>query len=472
MHVTVGAPERAASAGRYAVIAPIASGGMATIHLGRMLGAGGFSRHVAIKRLHPHFASDPDFVSMLLDEGRMAARIAHPNVVATLDVVRTPDDLFLVMEYVEGVSLAFVLRALRATGGSIPTPIAIAIAVGTLHGLHAAHEARDSEGAPLDLVHRDVSPQNVLLAADGVPRVADFGIAKAAGRTHFTRDGEIKGKVPYMAPEQLRAGELDRRVDIWAAGVVLYEMLAGARPFRGEGNQMIGEILYGKVPSITDERPDAPVELEAVLRRALARFPEGRFATAREMAQELERALRPASASEVGTWIEQLARAELQARTELVGDLERRATECIILETGPGQPPSATSRTMVERRVRSLRTMSAALGALVAILLAVLLVPLALRRESTPSVAAPTFAPEPAPPPSASIRTVTGEPDPLPTPTPSLVANAPIAPRPAKRTAPSPSRAPHRSPKSARPGDERCYSLDAEGIWHIRPECL
>src|SRR5262245_60206940 len=169
--------------GRYALHDAIASGGMATVHLGKLLGAVGFARTVAIKRLHAQFAKDPDFVAMFLDEARIAGRIRHPNVVPILDFVQDDGELLLVMEYVHGESLARLARSWRtSTGQGVPVPIALSIMSAALYGLHAAHEATDERGAPLDIVHRDVSPQNILVSHDGVARVVDFGVAKAAGR--------------------------------------------------------------------------------------------------------------------------------------------------------------------------------------------------------------------------------------------------------------------------------------------------
>src|SRR5688572_18113877 len=179
----------------------IAAGGMATVHLGRLLGSAGFARTVAIKRLHPALAKDEDFVTMLLDEARLASRIRHPHVVPTLDVIAENDEVLLVMEYVQGESLSRLMRAVRPA--PVPLPIAIAVGIQMLHGLHAAHEAKTEQGQNLHLVHRDVSPQNVLVGIDGIARVLDFGVAKAAHRAQTTREGQIKGKLSYMAPEQL-----------------------------------------------------------------------------------------------------------------------------------------------------------------------------------------------------------------------------------------------------------------------------
>jgi serine/threonine-protein kinase len=232
--------------GRYVLHGEIASGGMATVHFGRLVGPAGFARPVAIKRLRPQFASDPEFVKMFLDEARLAARIAHPNVVPTLDVVDADDEVFLVMEYVQGVTLAQLARAAKRCGLPIPPSIAVAIVVGILQGLHAAHVARDDLGERLDLVHRDVSPQNALVGADGVTRLLDFGIAKASGRLQTTRDGQLKGKLSYMAPEQVRNEPTTPRTDIYAASVVLWELLTGQRLFYADSE--VGTITKYTAP--------------------------------------------------------------------------------------------------------------------------------------------------------------------------------------------------------------------------------
>ncbi|MCW5833916.1 MAG: serine/threonine protein kinase, partial [Labilithrix sp.] len=188
---------------RYTILGTIASGGMARVYLGRMTGSAGFSRPVAIKRLHPELAVQRDFVAMLVDEARLAAHIRHTNVVDTLDLVVSDGAFSLVLEYVEGESLSALIREARARGETVPSPIALAVLYGVLRGLEAAHEARNEEGQPLGIVHRDVSPQNILVGIDGIPRIIDFGVAKALGRILVTRPGEVRGKFSYMAPEQL-----------------------------------------------------------------------------------------------------------------------------------------------------------------------------------------------------------------------------------------------------------------------------
>ncbi len=309
--------------GRYAVYEKIASGGMASVHLGRLLGPVGFSRTVAIKRMHPQFTGDPAFVSMFLDEARLAARIRHPNVVSTLDVVASNGELFLVLDYVQGETLAALGRRVAARDERTPVPIAIAILSGVLHGLHAAHEAKNEQGDPLGIVHRDVSPQNVMVGIDGVPRVLDFGVAKAAGRLQTTHAGTLKGKLSYMPQEQLLGEKVTRRCDIYAASVVLWETLAGRRLFAGDSE---GAILHAvmnlKVPAPSSQRGDVPPELDAIVLRGLARDPRERFATAREMATALEAAVPVAIGPAVGAWVDGIAGDALSEQTERVARIE------------------------------------------------------------------------------------------------------------------------------------------------------
>ncbi|WP_437693142.1 serine/threonine-protein kinase [Sorangium sp. So ce176] len=321
---------------RYTLHGVIASGGMASVHFGRLVGAHGFARTVAIKRLHPQFARDPEFSSMLLDEARLAVRIRHPNVVTTLDSVQADGELFLVMEYIAGESLSSLLREVSARGGRVPHPVVSAIVAGALAGLHAAHEATAEDGAPLQIVHRDVSPQNILVGDDGIARVLDFGIARAAVRSQVSRVGQLKGKLSYMAPEQLRGAPLTRRADIYAASVVLWEALTGRRLFSGECDaEIYGRILEGVVqpPSAFG---DVPRELDEVVLRGLQRDPERRYATALEMAAALEEALPPASPRAVGAWVETTAGPLLEARAKSLGEIETSQRSAV-----PAPPPSS-----------------------------------------------------------------------------------------------------------------------------------
>ena len=312
--------------GRYALYREIASGGMATVHLGRLLGPVGFSRPVAIKRLHPQFAKDEAARAMFIDEARLASRVRHPNVVPTLDVVAADDQLLLVMEYVDGESLARVARRTRAAGVKMPLPITLAIMSNVLRGLDAAHEATSEAGEPLEIVHRDVSPQNVLVGSDGIARVLDFGIARAAVRLEATGEGVIKGKLAYMAPEQLAGHAVTRRADIYAASVILWELLTGKRLFPPDdaGNEMYVKLLLkGEIEPPQMHAPEIGEALDRITRKGLARDPAQRFATAREMAGALEAAGPRAHAAEIGEWLEEIAKDTLASRRELLAAFER-----------------------------------------------------------------------------------------------------------------------------------------------------
>ena len=309
--------------GRYALYGKIASGGMATVHLGRLLGPVGFSRTVAIKRMHPHFTEDPEFVSMFLDEARLAARIRHPNVVPTLDVVATERELFLVMDYVQGETLARLSRLLKAQGKTIPLPIVGAVFSGVLHGLHAAHEAKNERGEPLGMVHRDVSPQNVIVGTDGVARVLDFGVAKAAGRVQSTRAGQIKGKIAYMAPEQVRGKPATRQTDVYAVAVVLWEALTGKRLFQDDNDAaLMQRVLDGDVPPPSSLVAEVPAAFDALVLRGLDREPSRRFATAREMAAAIESLAPLAIPVQVGEWVDVTAGPAIASQAARVAEIE------------------------------------------------------------------------------------------------------------------------------------------------------
>jgi len=302
---------------------------MATVHLGRDAHT---SQPVAIKRLHPQFASDPEFVEMLLDEARLAGAIHHPNVIRPLEVVSADDEVFLVMEYVEGEALS------RLVKGKKPPPCAVMTAVlsDCLWGLQAAHEATDPAGLALDIVHRDVSPQNILVGADGVARLIDFGVAKASGRFRETRDGAVKGKIAYMAPEYLQSGTVSSQTDVYAAGVVLWELMTGRRLFAGDSEGVVvARILRGDVPSPLSEMlagasqtlPHLDMrELEAldrVVARAVATSPAERYVSALDMAMDLARAVPPAAPDEVARWVRAVARDVLESRAAMVSDMTR-----------------------------------------------------------------------------------------------------------------------------------------------------
>ncbi|MEQ9318213.1 MAG: serine/threonine-protein kinase, partial [Polyangiaceae bacterium] len=276
---------------RYQLVGEIASGGMATVYLARLSGAGGFSRLVAIKQLHPHLASKQDYVQMFLDEARLAAAIHHRNVVPIVEIGNTEAGFYLVMEYVEGVTLSRLARPKAQQKKPVPHSILLRIVLDALSGLHASHELVGDDGRPLELVHRDCSPQNLLVGLDGCTRLTDFGVARARVRIHSTKAGGVKGKVGYMAPETAKGEDVDRRADIFGMGVVLWEALAARELFLGDHEvEVLTNVLTAPIPSLCDLDPSVSAGLDAVCACALSREPGGRFATARAMARAIEEA--------------------------------------------------------------------------------------------------------------------------------------------------------------------------------------
>ena len=281
--------------GRYRLLHPLGHGGMATVFLGRKVGAAGFEKLAAIKVIHPHLAAEPDFVEMFLDEARIAARLHHPNVVQILDLGEADGRSYMVMEYVEGDSVASLAKALADRGERLPLPAVLQIVDDAAAGLSAAHALQDADGNPLHLVHRDVSPHNLLVSKDGWVKVVDFGIAKAVGRRSTTLTGQLRGKVPYMAPEQARGEPLDARTDVFALGVVFWELLAGRRLFEGKTEAAVLErVLACEVPRLSDV-PDAVVR---VVERALAADREDRYPDADALRRDVRAALLEATAGE------------------------------------------------------------------------------------------------------------------------------------------------------------------------------
>ncbi len=462
--------------GRYALYGELASGGMATVYLGRLLGTAGFTRLVAVKRLHPQFAKDPNFAERFVQEAQLAASVQHPNVIPTLDVVSENDELFLVMEYVRGESLARLLRSKV----ELSPDIACTILVGALHGLHAAHEAVDADQQPLGIVHRDVSPQNIMVGVDGVPRVLDFGIAKATTTSSVTQEGQLRGKLRYMSPEQCLGSPLDRRADLFAAGIVLWESLTRRDLFDGdEAAVIIRQVLEKSIPPPSTLAKGLPPAVDAVAMRALARDPSERFQTAREMAVALEEALPHSSPRVVGEFVERAAKDRLSTRASLVDELvsmpdaelesrlstrtsERTLPTIIQARAGAVDPAVATPRP----RASGLR----AFLALVALLLIGFaglffwskVTSGASAEEPASSAQVPV---ERSDPPEETPAAFTPSPRrETPPPTPSVTATHRSGTRPVKKVVPKP---PTPVANCTPP-----YTIDARGDKHYKRECL
>ena len=325
--------------GRYAIFDEIAAGGMATVHLARLVGSGGFSRVVAAKRMHRHFLQDANFKNMFLAEARLAARVQHPNVVPILDVLSDDsDELIIVMEYVHGESMLALLRTANRAKQAISVPIGCAVVAALCEGLHAAHEAQNEKGEALGIVHRDVSPQNVLVGADGVARVLDFGIAKAVHEQTHTNPGTLKGKFSYMAPEVVHGAPVTRQADVFSAGVVLWEALAGKMLFGGTNeHERLMRIAAGNYPSPRQHNPRVSQALEAVVAKALAVDTQSRYATALEFAVEIERTVPIASRRVVGEWVRRLAASTLDEREAMIHAIETSSIVALS-ELPPSQP--------------------------------------------------------------------------------------------------------------------------------------
>jgi serine/threonine protein kinase len=275
--------------GRYEILLRVAQGGMASVWAARLQGSRGFQKIVAVKTMLPDVSDDPDFESMFLDEARVAARIRHPNVVEIFDLGEQDEILYIVMDWVEGETLSAVLKAAKSLGG-IPHAIVLRLASQICAGLHAAHELRDDSGALVDLVHRDISPANILVSTSGFAKIADFGVAKSRGRLYVTRtEGLVKGKTPYLSPEQLGGLPLDRRSDLFSLGVLLYLMVTGLHPFRGDTEFKTVENIALKEPIPPHEViPTVNADFEKLILKTLEKDRNKRFATAAEMQRALD----------------------------------------------------------------------------------------------------------------------------------------------------------------------------------------
>ncbi len=328
--------------GRYELMHELARGGMGVVYLARLRSVGGFSRLVAVKQCLPEHTRDKDFVAMFLDEARLAARINHPNVVPTLDVEHSAEGLFFAMDYVEGERVVDVIRASIAKVGAVPVAVALRIIVDALRGLHAAHTLEDSDGAPLNIVHRDVSPQNIVVGYDGLTRILDFGVARAERRLTRTLIGGIpKGKLAYMAPEQLLEQPMDARADVFAAGIVAWELLSGARLFDANTEALlVAQVMELRIQAPSSRRPELSSALDDVVLTALAREPSERFGNAQAFADALERCgVTPASHQVVAHFV----REALASQREQKIALRRRIESMPALDEPPAHAPPRAS---------------------------------------------------------------------------------------------------------------------------------
>ena len=440
----------------YEVVAPLGRGGMATVDLARRIGEQDL---VAIKTVRPDELDDETAAATLRDEARVLAHIRHPNVVPLLDVFSDGGKLHLVMPFVRGSSLAELMIAISKADGATPASVVSAIGQDMLAGLGAAHRARGTDGVPLRIVHRDVSPQNVMVSADGHALVLDFGIAKAQGRSaKTTRDGALKGKIAYMAPEQVHGLEIDARGDLYAVGVILWEMLALDRLFAGANDaDTLRRVLLAKVPSLATYRTDLPPDIDAFFARALAGSPNARFASAEEMSGALEQLLPRAAPSDVAVFASGFARATPVSVSVPTPVESHRSIDPLTLASNEAPAPiKATRRGFV---------MAASVGLVLFLTLAGFATRRTLAEGSPPSpspsaqeatTASALSVVPPPPPPTAPLAT----PDPV---------TAPSAPGTHKVS-------PKKPPGSVdAPASKAChvpYTIDEHGRKKFRPECL
>jgi serine/threonine-protein kinase len=339
-------PERL---GRYEIVERLAAGGMGEVFVARYAGPGGFLRPVALKRIHPHLAEDEQFINMLHDEANVAAAVKHPNIVATIDVGYEDHNHFVVLDFVSGDPLSRLLRDLKRRGQAMPPWVVAWIGAGAAAALHAAHEARNLQGEPLDIVHRDVSPQNIMLSDAGHPMLFDFGVAKAKQRIQQTTHGELKGKLAYMAPETFRGAPVDRTVDVFGLGVVLYELLTSVCPFQRQSDLDTITALSSAVIEPPSRIKVGDPALDAIVLKTMARERSERYQTAAQVEQALHDWARAAGvaheAAAVADWFQRTFPDRVAARKALlarVADPQRRFQPAPRASAAGGTPPPFT----------------------------------------------------------------------------------------------------------------------------------
>ncbi len=387
---------------------------MASLYLARRAGARGFVRPVAVKLVHSHLLDDSNFVEMFIDEANVCARLSHPNIVHVEELVEVDGALFIVMEFVEGCSLGKLLNFTRRQRQQVPVPMAVHIIAKAADGLHAAHEARGDHDEPLDLVHRDMSPTNLLLSRRGNVKIIDFGIAKFASRLHHTRTQRLKGKVAYMSPEQLNRGEVDRRSDIYSLGVVLWETLAQRRAYRAKDEvSLMRQVMKRTIPPIESIRDDLPDELVSALNQALQPEPDARFETAHEFYRALTMAVPEAAlvtSKDIGEAVRRVMESEGQAGSSHLKVRTSTGTgsypEDTVAVTGDSivQSSSISHEVAASSHPGTSQDRALMIGVLIAGLVAIVLlgVMLMISFDTPDPVAAPPPVADVAPPPSAA----------------------------------------------------------------------
>ncbi|HEU4405418.1 MAG TPA: protein kinase [Polyangiaceae bacterium] len=359
------APSTPTQIGRYRIVARLGGGGMADVYLGVASGLVGFTKLSVVKVVKREIASEPEHVKLFLDEARISARLNHPNVVQTNEVGEDQGTYYLVMEYLEGQTLRRAMRPEVGGGGRGALPMFLRALSDVLAGLHYAHELCDYDGRQLGVVHRDVSPHNVFLTYEGSVKLVDFGIAKAAGALHLTGAGVLRGKFAYMAPEQARGEKVDRRADIYSAGVVLWEMLARRRMWNNEHElTILRRLTTGALPSLREHAPDAPRSLVAACEKALQLDPEKRFETAQDFRAAIESVLVTrgwhATSADVGALVSERFRDERADFRRRVEEAFTSGSTIQTLNSVPSLPAVAAAAASGSPSVPNLRPLPAA----------------------------------------------------------------------------------------------------------------
>ena len=450
--------------GKYVLLRPLATGGMAEVFLAQMRGHAGFDKACVVKRVLPTHVTNKQYMEMFIDEARVIARLSHPNVIQVFDMGQVDDDYFMTMEYVPGADLQNLLDALPPDQRRLPIPVACRVIAQVAEGLDHAHRAVDGSGAPLGIVHRDVSPSNIIISVDGVAKICDFGIAKFGAQASKTEVGSLKGKIHYMSPEQVRGDKVDARADLFSLGAVLYEATLGVRPFEGQGPGDIALQIINDDPRPPDLYVDGfPQELWAVIQCLLAKRPADRFGSARELQVALDELLVAwkvrASSNEVAAYLERAmpgigeqsrATSALAARPAEVGATPQPQKHSDAIAVGPtrqvrpfgstqelsfGDDGAVPSPLPIDlsgpsldggdpRRDRRPRSSGAGFMAIVGIVLAVAAAFYWLTQRAD-HAAVPTVSPTPTP-------TVSPTPAPTPVVTALPTAEPPPAPKPPK----------------------------------------